>query len=212
MDVAKYLIGLILIGLVGYHSVYFQKLDEVKAVRTSGEFNSAQYAHTFWNDKLIPNLNQAVELQQLLQMLQSDPEKAFDAHSHALGIGNLRYFLVKGTAKITSVNEDELISSLEPDGDQQFLRIATEFIFGNAVRDATGLISINEFSNTMDFNNVSAEINKIIREEVLPGIKAQVKNGDQVAFIGAIELNKEHLDLTEIEVIPIEFSIQNPRK
>lgn len=212
MDVAKYLIGLILIGLVGYHSVYFQKLDEVKAVRTSGEFNSAQYTRTFWNDKLIPNLNQAVELQQLLQMLQSDPEKAFDAHSHALGIGNLRYFLVKGTAKIISVNEDELISSLEPDGDQQFLRIATEFIFGNAVRDATGLISINEFSNTMDFNNVSAEINKIIREEVLPGIKAQVKNGDQVAFIGAIELNKEHLDLTEIEVIPIEFSIQNPRK
>lgn len=212
MDVAKYLIGLILIGLVGYHSVYFQKLDEVKAVRTSGEFNSAQYTRTFWNDKLIPNLNQAVELQQLLQMLQSDPEKAFDAHSHALGIGNLRYFLVKGTAKIISVNEDELISSLEPDRDQQFLRIATEFIFGNAVRDATGLISINEFSNTMDFNNVSAEINKIIREEVLPGIKAQVKNGDQVAFIGAIELNKEHLDLTEIEVIPIEFSIQNPRK
>lgn len=212
MGVAKYLIGLILIGFVGYLSVYFQKLDEVKAIKTSGEFNSAQYARTFWKEKLIPNLNQAVELQQLIQMLQSDLEKAFDTHSHALGIGNLRYFLVKGTATITSVNEDELVASFGQDADQQVIRIATEFIFGNAVRDATGLISINEFSNTMDFNNVSAEINKIIREEVLPGIKGQVKTGDQVAFVGAIELNKEHLNLTDIEVIPIEFSIQNPRE
>ena len=53
--------------------------------------------------------------------------------------------------------------------------IATEFIFGNAVRDATGLININEFKNTMDFNNVSAELNRIIREKVLPQFKPVIK-------------------------------------
>ena len=55
----------------------------------------------------------------------------------------------------------------------------------------------------MDFNNVSAELNKIIREKVLPPFKQQAKKGNRIEFTGAIELNKEHLDLTKIEVIPV---------
>jgi len=67
------------------------------------------------------------------------------------------------------------------------------------------LININEFNNTMDFNNVSAELNKIIREKVLPAFKQKVKKGNSIEFTGAIELNKEHLDLSNIEVIPVEI-------
>lgn len=85
--------------------------------------------------------------------------------------------------------------------------IATEFIFGNAVRDATGFISVDEFVNTMDFNNVSAEINRIIRKEVLPGLKSGVTPGDVIEFTGAIELNRETYDLNTIEVVPVRATI-----
>jgi predicted lipoprotein len=98
--------------------------------------------------------------------------------------------------------------SIAPDTANLSLQIATEYIFGNALRDAAGIIDINEFSNTLDINNVSSEINKIVRKEVLPGFKRVVKQGDTVLFAGAVELNKAHLDLLHIEVIPARLEIK----
>jgi hypothetical protein len=61
----------------------------------------------------------------------------------------------------------------------------------------------------MDFNNVSAEINKIVRTEVLPSFKEKGKVGDSVIFSGAIELNQAHLNLDHIEVAPISLKLIN---
>jgi predicted lipoprotein len=203
MKAIKYIVSFLTLLLVAYNSVYFRKLDEVKASLTAKEFNAAQYAQTFWTSKLQPNLNKAVDIARLTALLKADADKAFTTYSHALGIGNLRYFLVKGKGTITSVNEDDISVLLRPDTSRQTIILATEYIFGNAVRDATGLININEFNNTMDFNNVSSELNKIIREKVLPSLKQKAQKGNEIEFTGAIELNKEHLDLSDIEVIPV---------
>jgi predicted lipoprotein len=207
MKAAKYIIAIVIIIVVAYNSVYFKKLDEVKAAATAKEFNATQYSQNFWTNKLIPNLNKATDLNQLTAMLSGDATKTFDTYSHALGIGNLRYFLVKGKGEVTAINDNALAVSLKSDTSQQTITIETEYIFGNEVRDATGLIDISEFSNTMDFNNVSAELNKIIREKVLPSFKSTVKKGNTIEFVGAIELNKEHLNLQKIEVVPIEIKI-----
>jgi hypothetical protein len=59
----------------------------------------------------------------------------------------------------------------------------------------------------MDFNTVSSEINKIVRTEVLPPFKAMVKNGDSIQFAGALELNKAHLNVEDMEVIPVQLKI-----
>ena len=203
MKAAKYIILIVIMATVAYNSVYFKKLDEVNASRSAKQFNAAAYAQTFWTTKLIPNLDKAIDITQLTTMLSTNAPKTFDTYSHALGIGNLRYFLVKGKGTIASVNEDDVNILLQPDTSRQILTLATEYIFGNAIRDATGLINVNDFTNTMDFNNVSAELNKIIREKVLPPFKQQGKKGDKVEFTGAIELNKEHLDISKIEVIPV---------
>jgi len=207
MKAVKYIITITVIVLIAYNSVYFKKLDEVKASLSGKEFNAANYAATFWSSKLIPDLDKAIDLPKLNSMLTSDPAKTFDTYSHALGIGNLRYFLIRGKGIIESVNENDVTVRLQSDSGNQTVTLATEYIFGNAVRDATGLININEFTNTMDFNNVSAEINKIIREKVLPPFKQSAKKGSVIDFTGAIELNKEHLDLSHMEIIPVKVAI-----
>jgi predicted lipoprotein len=81
-------------------------------------------------------------------------------------------------------------------------------VFGNAVRDASGMVQITEFSNTIDLSNVSGEIDKIIRKEVLPPFKQAVKKGDNVDFIGAIALNEAHLNLSDLEIIPVNLKLQ----
>ena len=203
----RYIIFIVVIVIVAFNSVYFKKLDEVKASQSAKDFNPVAYAQTFWTNKLMPGLARAIDITRLTNMLSTNPATTFDTYSHALGIGNLRYFLVKGKGIITSVNEDDISVLLQSDTTKQTITIAIEYIFGNAIRDATGLININEFNNTMDFNNVSAELNKIIREKVLPSFKQQAKKGNTIEFTGAIELNKEHLDLSEIEIVPIEIKI-----
>jgi len=201
----KSILIVLLVGVVAYNSVYFKKLDEVKTLKAAKDFDATRYAQTFWDTKLMPSLDKAVDLGQLVSMLSNEQKKTFETYSHALGIGNLRYFLVIGNGTVRAVEPDYVSVNLDAN---TRITLATEFIFGNAVRDASGLISINEFVNMMDFNNVSAEINKIIRERVLPPFRNSVKEGDQIQFVGAIETNKEHPELYNIEVIPIQLSIQ----
>lgn len=201
--IVKYAFILVLLVIVGMKSVYFEKLDAHKA--SSQEFDAVEYAKNYWDAKLIPSLNKAIDLDSLVSLLKSDKEATFDNYSNALGIGNIRFFLVQGEATVESIQENDvrIVSSAT----QLKATIATEYIFGNAVRDASGGMNINEFKNTMDFNNVSAELNKRIRTTVIPAFRQAVKSGDRINFFGAIELNREHLNLDKIEVIPIALKI-----
>ena len=205
----KYIIGIIALLVLAYNSIYFRRLDEVKA--SSSKFDAKAYAGKYFRNKLIPSVTNAIEIDSLLTLLKSNKEKTFAEYSHALGIGNIRYFLIRGEGPVITVNENDVSVLLKADTGSKVIRIATEFVFGNAIRDASGQIDINEFTNTMDFNNVSSEINKIVRAEVLPPFKNKVKKGDIVQFAGAIELNKEHMNIEDIEVMPVQLKIVNPQ-
>lgn len=200
-----YAILLVLLGVVAYNSVYFKKLDEVKAsagLTADQKFDAKAYAQNFWITKLLPAAaNSATDLSTLLAALKTDKEKTVDTYSHALGIGNIRYFLVKGEGRITAIGDNEITVELTSG---EIVKLATEYIFGNAARDASGILKITEFDNTMDLNNVSAELNRIIRNKVVPPLRKSAKVGSPVKFVGAIELNKEHLHLDGLEVIPIQ--------
>lgn len=195
-----------MIVFLAYHSVYFRSLGDVKAAASEGKFDASAYAEVFWNEKVMTGLADAVPYDELVAMLKADKERAFEAHSHALGIGNLRYFLIMGEGEITAVNENDESLLIKPDRDQT-IKIATEFIYGNAVRDALGVLDMNDFKSTMDLNSVSEEINSKIRTEILPSFKERAQKGKDVAFVGAIELNRQYLMLDDIEVIPLSLTI-----
>lgn len=197
-----YTIAVVALLVIAYNSVYFKKLDEVKGAAAKN-FDAKSYARNYFTNKLTPALSSAIDISQLLLLLQNDKDKTFDQYSHALGIGNIRFFLIKGEGAITAISENDVTVSTGKDTAGTKLTIATEFVFGNAIRDASGQIDINEFNNTMDFNNVSAELNAIVRNEVLPAFKQRVKKGDHIQFAGAIELNRQHLNMENIEVVPV---------
>ena len=209
--VKRYLpLSLILVAFISSLSV--EKLDEARAKAGAGKFDPAGYAENFWTQDLLPSLDEAVEASYLIDLLGKNPDAAFDDHSRALGIGNIRFFMIRGEGKISQIDEDEIIIRLKGGNTEYFLRIATEYIFGNAVRDASGKVDMLEFDQTMDFNNVSAEINQLIRREVLPGLKQNARINSQIYFVGAFELNKEQVAIENIAVIPVyvEFTENKP--
>ena len=203
----KYLLIVAVLALVGYKSVYIEKLDQHLAKNTSKQFDATSYANTYYNN-LLPKANSSILVPALLDQLQQNSKNAFEQYGRTLGISNIKYFLTRGTAVVTAINESTIDAQLADSGKQQ-VTIATEFVYGNAVRDASGLVDLKSFTSTTDLNNVSAAINKKIRDEVLTPFRKTVQVGDSISFTVAIELNQKFLSLDYIKIVPITISKTN---
>jgi len=202
----KYLFVIAIIGLLAYKSVYFEKLDKVKAART-GQFDAAGFAGKLWKEQLPAQISKAGDLAALFSSLRSQPDQAFATQGHSIGITNTASFLVHSTGQVTAIGEDDITVAV-PTGDSSLVvTIATEYVYGNTIRDASGLVDIRDFTNTMDLNAISEELNKTVRSVVLPLFKTVVQKGDRVEFTGAVELNREHLKLSEPELLPVQLKI-----
>lgn len=207
----RYLVLLLVLAFLGYNSVYFERLDERETVASSG-FDAESYARDYLENQLPAAIADAIGIDELQQLLESDKEKAFDEYSHALAVGNIRFFLVKGEGRILEVGENKLLVATSADSNAASapsgmqLEIATEYIFGNAIRDASGIIRMDQFENTQDLNDLAASINKIIREEVIPPFKAAAAPGKLIHFTGAIELNQKYPGPDRLELIPVSLS------
>jgi predicted lipoprotein len=202
--IIKYVLVIAVVLFAASNSVYFKKLDEVKA-SANKEFNAAQYARNYLDTKLRPAINTAPGIDTLMDLLKTNKAGTFKTYAHALDIGNIAYFMTKGQGIVTNIDESDVYILTSA---KNTIKIATEYVFGNALRDAPGLIKVNDFSNTADLNSISSEVNKIIRAEVLPPFTRRVKNGDAVAFAGAFELNSEHTNTGNIEIIPFYLAIK----
>lgn len=204
--IIKYTLLLLAIALVGYKSIYIKKLSEVKKAADE-KFDAVTYTKKLWEERLPAKLDSAVSLIALIGAIETNPADAFSKYSNAIAIGNYRYSLVKAIGTVAIVNEDDIILQVGHADSLMKIKMATEFVYGNAIRDASGLLDIKDFSNTTDLNNISEELNKTVRTVVLPAFKNQLKAGDKIEVTGAIEINKEHIRLNELELLPVRIKI-----
>jgi predicted lipoprotein len=204
--IIKYVLLVLVIGLLAYNSIYIKKLSEVKAAAPVA-FDAASFVQQLWKEQLPARLNTAAGLDTVIAALRTQPDKAFEQYSNTLSIGNIRYSMIKTTGRVLALNEDEVTVLVACAGNPVVVKLNTEYIYGNAIRDASGLVNVKDFVNTMDLNNISGELNKHVRQEVLPAFKASVQKQDSIAFTGAVELNKEHLKLEELSIIPVQIKI-----
>jgi predicted lipoprotein len=200
----KYGTILLIAGFLLYNSVYIKKLSAVRAA-TPGAFDAAAFSKKLFTGQLPGRIQTAVPLDTLLQALQANANTAFDKYTNALAIGNIRYSLVQASGRVVAIKDDEVI--VQAGAVPVTVHLATEFIYGNAIRDASGLVNVKDFVNTTDLNNISDSLNKQVRELVLPPFKSSVGVKDSVWFAGALELNKEHVHVQEPEVIPVQVKI-----
>lgn len=202
--IIKYGIGILIFGVVMYNTVYFKKISEMKVSKAAVV---AFDAKTYLLEKIPAAKNKAVAMADLLSALNKDAKKTFSAFGHSQNEGDAKYFLVKGEGKITKMDAEHVTIKDAVSGTE--LKLAIQYIFGNTARDCSGLISIDDFSNTMDLNNVSEEINKLIKIEILTPFTAKVKEGDTVSFVGGLELSQSEPKTDSIEIIPLQLEINS---
>jgi predicted lipoprotein len=204
----KYSLLLVVFALLAYKSVYFKKLSAVKKI-TNEKFDAVAFAKKLWDEKLPAKIENAIELTILIKAIAADPNIAFEKYSNAMAVGNYRYAMVKADAKVVQVNEDDLWLQLPFADSLLNVKVATEFVYGNAIRDASNLLQVKDFPNTADLSSISEELNRTVRTEVLAPFKKIVKKGDTIIVTGAIEINKAHINWSEPEIIPVRLQIKN---
>lgn len=206
----KYALIVLVLALVGYSSVYIRPLDQQQPVAAAVSFNAKSYAGDYMHTRLpqyLESNTKLPELPALLQLLKTNATEAFNTYGKAPMGGDTYYFLVKGEGKLIDTTEE--YAMLNAAGTQ--LKLANAFAIGNAARDASGLVQVNTFNNTMDLNNVSEEINQLIRTEILPGVQ-QAKKGNHLQFTGCFELKRPTAAApfadSNITIIPLKLAVK----
>ena len=204
--ILKYSIGIVAVILVVYLSCDIQNLEKHRAANISTVFSAEDYAAKFWNDSLPLSIANAIPIGDLLKSLSQNPEDACTKFGHKLGISKTWYFMLKGKGKIEQVDPEFLVLDMD---DHSKIKIATDFIYGNAVRDGSGKVNINYFLNMTDFNAVSVAINKLVKEKVVSRLRNSAEVGKELVFSGAIEISEENIDLSDIRVLPVSVKISD---
>jgi predicted lipoprotein len=211
--VCKYLVAAAIITFLVYHSIYFENLDDVKQQRQRETFNAAEYARDFWDNQLFSVFDQAVDAEEIIKLFNNNMDEAVRKYGKAPGVSRVYAYLIKGNGKILKIANDFFHVSIGGPQTNPNIKITSGFyIPGNAVRDASGLIDVSEFTDTMKFNEISGEINKIVVKEVIrPFLDKKPQVGNTIRFFGATQVAQDAFEAKEfqlIEVVPIRLELE----
>lgn len=202
----RYILWSVAIFVLLYFSFDIKNLDEYKSLGKADYFDAEAYINNVWETKMPVIARQSPEISVVLDLLDNNPEKAFLEYGNKLGISKTWYFMVKGQGVIGEEDAEAVWINL---ANNRRIRLATSFIFGNAVREGSGLININDFVNMTDFNNVSVALNKNVKTEVIPTLKNNLIAGQLLAFAGAFEFSEDSGNLTDIRIIPVSVTTKD---
>ena len=183
-------------------------LKTATAEKKAATFNPAEFAETFWTNQLIPSLSKAVKAETLLPAIQANAGAARTIYSHSIGMGGGYFYFLSGTGRVTAVSDDEVSLAVIAGSANTEISLQTGLVFGNALRDGTGLLNVNDYPNSQDFNGISEALNHIVETRVLPKLHDQTKVGAKIFFAGCAEVDDESSDLKPLKVIPIQTEIQ----
>ncbi|KXI26757.1 DUF2291 family protein [Paraglaciecola hydrolytica] len=195
--------GIIILLVVNFMPLFsIVPLHATQQKNLVAQFDAKSYVARFWQEDLQEAVKTAVDATVLLDLMQTKPADAAKRYGHRLGLSSSVTYFVKGQGTVVFF-EDGIVGLSLHDNDLVMVEIDTGPIFGNAVRDGSGVLSISDFANTQDFNAVSAEINLQVEQEVLPLAVNNGKVGSLLYFVGAVEVNDFETTPTVLSLVPV---------
>jgi predicted lipoprotein len=205
------LVCLLLAATFWFPLFHFLPLKQTQAQETQAEFNPTNYATSFWNKRLLKSLDRAAEAGQVLAALTTDPPKARAQFGRKLGVSSSTLFFLRGTGHVVAVKKNSVALALKDGEETADILLPTGLLFGNAVRDGTGLLDASEFPNSQNFNDVSAELNHIVESTLLLQLREKAKVGAKIFFAGCAEIDDEETDVKPLKVIPVSLKLEAPK-
>lgn len=182
---------------------HVRSLKAVRQARENRKFDPGEFAPAFWNEKLLPTAENAADAAKVLEQIATEPKVVREQFGRTVGVGSSYFLFLRGGGRVVSADENSVALSLTPGESEAQIVIELGFVFGNAVRDATGLISPSSYPNAQEFNDISAALNALVETNVLPRLKGIAQVGTRLHFAGCVEVADEDLELKPLKLVPV---------
>jgi predicted lipoprotein len=208
--IVQSLSALALLAIVGWLFPLFHvvTLKTAVAEQVAATFNPTGFAENFWTNQLASSFDKAVKADVLVAAIQTDPAAAKKNYSRSVGLSDTYFYFLSGTGQVVAASDDAISLALPPGSTNVDIVLETGLVFGDTIRDGTGLLNASDYPNSQDFNDLSAALNHVVETRVLPPLKEQAKAGAKISFIGCAEVDDESGDLKPLKVIPIKTGKQ----
>ena len=191
-----------------YPLFHIVRLDVPDSANVTSELNTKEFVSTFWEQKIAPSLATAPEAKELIFALRNNPQTALKQYGRKMGVSRTTLFLMQGKGTVVSSDNKGVGLALEDASEQPDILLRTSLLFGNTVRDATGLLDANQFQDSRQFNEVSAELNQLVEMRVISTLKQNAVKGQRIHFAGCVEIADQEKFEFPLSIIPLQFRIE----
>jgi len=214
------------VALVGRYGFTVVSIEDAEKAAQSEIFDPVTYVDGIWDSSILPAFQEkAVELPKILSEMQVDSNGtvakddliAITNHYGLITVGESHVYMVKGTGRITSVNTETSLGTVEVTLDGYEGPIKVLIYVGTripsdetSVRDAVGFINFGDFKEQTEYGKVASEINKRVLSQVIGNIDRNSLMGKTLSFTGAFNIrtfNLIQIDLKEIRIVPVEIKL-----
>lgn len=177
--------------------------EDAEAASSGEQFDPVAYADERFDSEIVPQVeDEAIDLATLLTDLAGGADEA--DFGNAPGAGSAYSFPVEFTAVAGQPNGAILpVTVAGAPADVQVQVQIGPALNGTALRDVTGTVSFNEFTNQLEFQEVATEFNNRVRDGALAGLDPTTLAGRTVSVVGAYTRVNPAL----VSVVPVSFEV-----
>lgn len=179
-------------------------IQDAEAAESVGRFDPVEYADARFDSEIVPQIEEdAVDLATLQQDLAAGADEG--DFGNTPGAGSSYSFPVEFTGTAGAPNGSILPVVVEGVPGEVTVQVQIgPAINGTALRDVTGTVSFNEFTNQLEFQEVATEFNNRVRSDVLTGVDPTQLEGSTIRVVGAFTRVNPAL----VSVVPIVFEVE----
>ncbi|MBT2486485.1 MULTISPECIES: DUF2291 family protein [unclassified Microbacterium] len=192
---------LVVLG-VGLSTTKYVSIQEATVAASEGEFDPAAYADENFETDVVPQIeDEAIDLATLLEDLADGGDEA--EYGRAPGASSAYSFPVTFTG-VAGVQQGSILPvTVEGVPSDVIVQVQVgPAINGTALRDVTGTVSFNDFTNQLEFQNVATVFNERVRDGILSEVSLPTE-GQTVTVTGAFTRVNPAL----VSVVPIALEV-----
>lgn len=171
-------------------------------------FNADRYVASIWESDFLPTLeDNAIGMVELLEEIDDDEDRATEQYGNRTSTGPYS-FMVRADVQVVDVNRESRVGLagldlLPADGEVDVFLAIGPVLRGNALRDAVGFIAFNDFTNQVEFAQVSDALKNRIDADVLSQTNIDDLVGQNVSILGAFTFD----DRDEVVIMPVRLEV-----
>jgi predicted lipoprotein len=173
-----------------------------------GQGAAAKFVDPIWDSKVLPTIQEkAQDIAKILPEIRSDPETAGQKYGRREATNPYNY-MIKGTGKVTEIHNESRVGTATVEIPELNEKVALQIgpvVRGTALRDATGIVSFNQFSNQLDYADVSKEMNSRALKTAFVNVDPASLAGKTVTFFGAFTFDPHSKSL--ILITPVKIAL-----